>query len=319
VTAKHIEIVLPVFNEQANIGPLVQALDTATAQLKHRFRFSYLFINDGSTDGSRALIEKLCEKRADIRAIHLIHNFGHSAAIRCGLEHADGDAVVLMDADLQDSPDALPQMVAAWDEGATTVVAVRGKRQERHRLLFHLFYFILRRLSPGHPPFGPFCLLDRSVVVRLRTLSESNRYFPNLVKFASASITTVRVDRNARRHGSSGFGWRGHVSLAITAFLSASNFPVRLASLMGALCSFLALSTLSVILGIRLFTDVAVPGWAPIMIVVFFVSGVQLLCLGVIGEYIARIYEEIKQRPAYFVESTETSHQQRVAAFKAAS
>jgi dolichol-phosphate mannosyltransferase len=311
---KRIEIVLPVWNELASLAPLVESLDAATCELRARFQVTYLFINDGSSDGTRTALQSLCDVRPDIRAIHLIHNFGHSAAIRCGLEHAQGDAVVLMDADLQDSPEALPQMIARWEQGADTVVAVRGQREEQHRWRFQLFYYILNRLSPGHPPFGTYCVLDRAVVRRLLTLKESNRYFPALVRFASESIATVIVDRKVRRHGNSRVGGIGLLRLAITAFLNASEVPVRMASLMGAFCTLLSLAAIGSITGIKLFTAVGVSGWAFVVAAIFFASGVQLLCLGVLGEYVSRIHHEIKQRPAYFVDTMQDAQQDMKAA-----
>jgi dolichol-phosphate mannosyltransferase len=314
VRAKQVEIVLPVFNELPNIAPLILALDAATAKLAGRVEFKYLFVNDGSTDGTRMLLDQLCVERRDIRVVHLIHNFGHSAAIRCGLAHASGDAVIVMDADLQDSPDALPRLIEAWENGATTVVAERGEREERNRWMFKSFHFLMSRLSPAHPSFGTFSLLDRTVVDRLLMLRENNAYFPSLVMFASESVTVVRVDRRARLHGQSRVGAFGLMKLAITAFLNASSMPVHLASLVGVISSLGAFIALLVIFSLKILTDLPIPGWASIMSAVFLGSGLQLLCLGIIGEYISRIYEEIKSRPSYFVQSTEQTRYHQEAA-----
>lgn len=265
---------------------------------------SYLFVNDGSKDGTRQLLHRIFREREDLRILDLIHNFGHNSALACGLDNCRGDIIVFMDADGQDTPATIVPMFAAWKQGARTVVAERGDRAESARLLFKLFYFLLHKLARQLPPinFGTFCLLDRAVIERLRRLPERNRYFPGLVAYSSGPITAIKTDREKRAHGSSRVGAFGLVHLALTAFVSFSNAPVRMVSMMGVFCALASVASGCFIVGIKLFTSRAIPGWASMMTTMMFGNGLQLLCVGLIGEYVARIYEEVKERPLYLVD-----------------
>ena len=300
----HIEVILPIFNELNNIPILVERLDRVKTEMSHEASMSYLFINDGSQDGSTELLNQLHGARSDIRVIHLLHNFGHGPALACGVQYFRGDMAIFMDSDLQDPPEAIPEMYRAWKQGAKTVVAERKSREEKNKTLFNTFYFLLHKIAPSLPPinFGTHCLLDSTVIQRLKGLKEKNRYFPGLVGFASPKIESVSIHRNDRNHGKSRVGLKGLINLAITAFLSFSSTPVRIVSVMGLMASVVAILSGSVIVGIKLFTSLAIPGWASTMSTLAFGSGIQLLCLGIIGEYIARIYDEVKERPLYLVD-----------------
>lgn len=300
----HIEIILPVYNEVQNLQPLLRQLDTAAGMVKEEATVGFLFINDGSHDGSTELLHRLYRQREDIRIVDLIHNFGHAAALAAGIDHFEGDIAVIMDADLQDTPSALNDLFQQWKKGAKTVVAERGDRKEKNRLLFKAFYFTFHKIARTLPPinFGTHCLLDKSVVMRLRQMKERNRYLPGLVSYTSREIVPVRVDRQARAHGKSRVGMFGLMNLAVTALLSFSSTPVKMVSVLGLLCAGGSLSSGLFIVAIKLFTERAIPGWASMMTAIFFASGIQLLCLGIIGEYIARIYDEVKDRPLYLVD-----------------
>jgi glycosyltransferase involved in cell wall biosynthesis len=314
----HLEILLPVFNEVKNILPLLKALDGAIAEIAGQATVSYLFVNDGSNDGSSELLQRVYKDRQDIRFVDLIHNFGHGAAITCLIEHFEGDIAVIMDADLQDAPSALPQMFLKWKQGAKTVVAERGDRGEKNKILFKAFYFLLHKTAKSLPPinFGTHCLLDKSIVARIRQFGERNRYFPGLVSLSSGEIHKIQLNRGARQNGSSRVGFFGLVNLALTAFVSFSSTPIRLVSILGFICSASALLAGILFIAIKIFTVKAIPGWASIMTAVAMGSGIQLLCLGIMGEYVARIYEEVKQRPLYWVDKIydrKTSLPQRTA------
>jgi len=300
----HIEVILPIYNEVKSILPLVKLLDQVGAALKGKAVLSYLFVNDGSTDGSAELLQRLHKDHDNVRVVDLIHNFGHASALSAGLDHFDADIAVVMDADLQDAPSAIEDLFSQWQKGAKTVVAERGERQEKTKFLFKAFYFVLHKFARTLPPinFGTHCLLDRSVVVRMRQLKERNRYFPGLVSFSSNGIQAIRVDRQSRAHGESRVGLWGLINLALTAFVSFSSTPVRLVAFAGLICSGAAIFSGVAIVGIKIFTDRAIPGWASMMTALAFGSGMQLLCLGIIGEYIARIYDEVKERPLYLVD-----------------
>ena len=168
----HIEIILPIFNEVKNIPILIERLDKVQTELKSEASMSYLFVNDGSQDGSFELLNQFHSRRSDIRVIHLLHNFGHGPALACGVEHFRGDLALFMDADLQDPPEAIPEMFHAWKNGAKTVVAERTTRSEKNKLLFNTFYYLLHKIAPTLPPvnFGTHCLLDGSVIARIKLL-----------------------------------------------------------------------------------------------------------------------------------------------------
>jgi dolichol-phosphate mannosyltransferase len=298
-----IEVVLPIFNEEQNIPILLRELDVVTEKLSGRAKLQYLFINDASTDGSTRLLRQVHARRNDVRVVELLRNFGHGGAVHCGIEHFDGDIAVFMDADLQDSPGIIVDMFEAWEKGEHTVVADRVARKERIRVFIKVFYFLLNRIAklPNRINFGTFCLLDRSVVERMRQLKERNPYFPGLVILSSARLFPISTSRNARIHGNSRMGLRRQIRLALIALVSYSSTPVHIVSGIGMLSSLGAMAAGVVIICEKLFTDKAIPGWASILTAVFFASGVQLMCLGIIGEYIARVYDEVKGRPMYFI------------------
>jgi polyisoprenyl-phosphate glycosyltransferase len=299
----HIEIVLPIYNEVNNILPLLEECDKVIEELKGNAVCTFLFINDGSKDGSKELLQRVYQDRSDVRVINLIHNFGHSSALAAGINHFDADIAVFMDADMQDSPNGILTMFDKWKEGATTIVAERGKRAEKSSMLFRLFYLILHKIARDLPPisFGTYCLLDRTVIERMRLLLERNRYFPGLVSYSSDEIVPIQIERHARLSGSSRVGTLGLINLAITAFLSFSNVPIRLVSIMGLASAGTALIAGAIFICVKVFTNSAIPGWASMMTAIAFASGLQLLCLGIIGEYIARIFQEVKGRPLYLV------------------
>lgn len=318
-TIPHIEIILPIYNEADNLPILMKECDAAIQRLRGEATVSYLFINDGSSDGSKDLLDTLHASRRDVRVLHLLHNFGHTPAIAAGIEYFQGDIALVMDADLQDPPMSLIPMFEAWKKGADTVVAERGDRKEATSGVFKLFYFLLHKVARTLPPinFGTHSLLDKSVVKRIQKLKERNRYFPGLVALSSTKVTPVRIDRELRAHGKSRVGTLGLINLASNAFLSFSTVPVRLVSWFGLLLSLAAICFGSTIVGIKIFTDKAIPGWASTMSLIAFSTGTQLLCLGIIGEYIARIYDEVKERPIFVVDTVLDHSKESVVRLKA--
>lgn len=299
-----IEVILPIYNEAECIHPLLERFDDVREKLQGKARVRYLFINDGSTDDSRKILGDLHRTRTDVRVVDLIHNFGHGSALACGIDYFNADIAVIMDADLQDPPEAVVDMFEEWRSGKKTVVAERASRKERGRILFNAFYQVLHQMAPSLPKikFGTHCMLDRSVIDRLRRYSERNRYLPGLVALASGGVHSIALSREARAHGESRVGMLGLVNLAVTAIVSFSSKPVRMVSFLGLVASACAVLFALTIVSIKIFTPLAIPGWASIMTLIAFASGIQLLCLGIIGEYIARIYEETKQRPLYWVD-----------------
>lgn len=300
----HIEAVIPVYNEADSIPILLAELDKAREDLGAEATLSYLFINDGSTDGTSDLLQKLHQERSDFRVIQLIHNFGHGAALACGLDFFKGDLALFMDGDLQDPPSALSLLFNEWKKGFDTVVVARSQRSERLSWAFKLFYHLLQSNSKGLPPisFGTHSLIHRSVIERMRTQKERHRYFPGLVAFCSAKIASISLPRQKRIFGSSRVGFLGLGHLGLTALMSYSSAPIRLVAMIGATCSIGSVIGGLFIVAIKLFTNRAIPGWASTLSLIFFASGLQLFCLAILGEYVARIYDEVKQRPLYWVD-----------------
>ena len=312
----HLEILLPVYNEQEVIKPLVHELDEVLESLRGEFQINFLIRNDGSSDRTGEILNEISETRDDVRIVNLLHNFGHAAALQAGLDHFEGDLCLLMDADLQDSPNVIPELVEKWKRGAKTIVVERGERGESNSWAFKLFYAIYHRLAKKMPSidFGTFSLLDASTVVRLKQLGEQSRYFPGLVAYASGPLESVKARRRPRGAGDSRVGLGGLIQLAITACLSFSHIPIRLVSFLGFLSSAFALTVGMSIIAIKILTTKAIPGWASIMTATAISSGVQLLCLGLMGEYLSRIFQEVKSRPLYFVGDVQEKNSRRKAA-----
>lgn len=299
----HIEAVIPVYNEEQSIPLLLSELDEVKTKLSSQATLSYLFINDGSTDGTSALLQRLHKERTDLRFVQLIHNFGHGAALACGIDFFQGDLALFMDADLQDPPSALPLLLEEYKKGADTVVVSRSERSETLSILFKTFYFLLHKTSKGLPSisFGTHSLIHRSVIERMKTQKERHRYFPGLVSFCSSSIAAVHLARGKRAFGKSRVGLLGLGHLGFTALMGYSSAPIRLVALIGTLCSVGSVLGGVAIVALKVFTHLAIPGWASTLSLIFFASGIQLFCLAILGEYVARIYDEVKQRPLYWV------------------
>jgi polyisoprenyl-phosphate glycosyltransferase len=298
-----ISVVIPILNEQANLPQLFSRLTASLAACTPSYEL--VFVDDGSRDGSLDLIRKFQSTDRRVRAISFSRNFGHQAALTAGMEHARGRAVILMDGDLQDPPEVLPELIARWYEGFETVYTVKARRRERwsRRLLFWSFYRLIRLVSDIELPLdaGIFSLLDRRVVDALRSMPERNRYLSGLRAWSGFRQTAVSFDRGARPDGASRQGSGRLTNLALDAIFSFSHVPLRLVSVSGVVVSIVSFLGAMTIVAIKVFTDRAIPGWASIMVTVAFLGGVQLVTVGIVGEYVGRIYDEVKQRPMFFV------------------
>ncbi len=312
----HVEIILPVYNETENLSLLFIKLEEIKNILISEAQISFLIINDGSNEETNKIITSIYKSRDDVRVIELIHNFGHSAALTCGIDFFDADAAVIMDADLQDDPKLIPEMFKKWKSGMKTIVAERTSRKEKGRLFFKLFYYLFHKFNRSLPPidFGTFCFLDRTIIERIRGYSERNRYFPGLVSLSSNTVVSLPFQRNARNSGKSKVGVWGLINLALTAILSFSTIPIRIVSVVGIVFAFFGFIVGLWVLYQKLFTTYAITGWASTVTSISFIGGLQLICLGVIGEYIARIYEETKKRPPYIVEKVRSLKKEEKAA-----
>jgi len=240
-----------------------------------------------------------------VKVINLSRNFGHQAAITAGLDYSKGDVVVCMDGDLQDPPEIIPTLLARWRDGNDVVYAVRRVRKEGFikRACYAAFYRLLRSFSKVSIPLdaGDFSLMDRRVVDCLNNLPERSRFIRGLRTWIGFRQTGVEYEREKRFAGTTKYTWAKLIKLAENGLLSFSAIPLRIATAFGFVISFLSLFAIVLVLYFKLFTDAAIPGWAATVIPILFLGGIQLLSVGILGEYIAQIFDEVKQRPVYLV------------------
>lgn len=301
---KTLDVVAPVFNEVAILPELNRRLADTLDALPYRWRIIY--VDDGSRDGSRELLAGLADEDARVGVVHLSRNFGQQLAIAAGLAATAADAIVLLDGDLQDPPEVIPDLVAKWEEGYDVVYAVKKDRKESlpKRALFNLFYRILRGLSNVEIPAdaGNFSLMDRSVVEVINGMPERDRYVSGLRAYVGGRQTGVTFERAARYAGQPRQSPRKLVRMATDAFFAFSDLPLRLATILGFVVSGVAFLVLLNVLYQKLISGAAILGWASTMTSILFIGGIQLIAVGVIGEYIGRIYNEAKGRPAWIVD-----------------
>ncbi len=303
-----ISVVVPIFNEEAVIPVLHEELLAALEPLGVEFEIVY--VNDGSTDTSRELLLQRQTSDARVVVVDLSRNWGHQSALSAGLALARGDAVVLIDGDLQDPPSAIPALLAAWERGAEVVVAQRRRRLDSglRRLGFSLFYRLLGFLSDFPIPLnaGIFGVLDRRAVDAINALSETNRYLPGLRAWVGFRTEVVLYDRQARAAGKPKQSFVRLLRYALDAIFSFSYKPLRLSLFAGLAISALALVYGAVLIAARLmktglFGIPVVDGYTSTIVSILFLGGTQLVCVGILGEYIGRIYDEVKRRPLFVV------------------
>lgn len=303
-TPPMLSVVVPVYNEAGNLHPLRARLIPVLEQVAGS-EYEVLFIDDGSRDESPAILGDFNRDNPRLRAVHLSRNFGHQAALQAGLDRAAGRAIVLMDADLQDPPELLPEFVQRWREGFDVVYAVRRTRRERawKRLAYHVFYRVLKATAAIDAPLdaGDFCLMDARVARTIATMPEQHRFLRGLRAWVGFRQTGVEYDRPARLSGDPRYTFRKLVNLALAGYVGFSTLPLRAAAWLGFACATggFVLAAMSVIARL---TRPAVPqGWASTIAVILFIGGLQLIILGVIGEYLGRVYDEVRGRPSYIV------------------
>ncbi len=298
-----LSVAVPAYNEAQCLPELYDRV--AAVAERAGLAWELVVADDGSTDGTRELLRQMAERDPRVKPVMLSRNFGHTPAYLAAMEHATGDWVVVMDSDLQDEPEVIPDMLAIARTGLDVVYAIKAKRQEGvlMRAAFSLYYRLAGRMSavpqPAHA--GPFCLMSRRVVEEIRRLPERNVFFPGVRSYVGFRQAGIQVERPARADASRiRLGRR--VAGAIDGILAFSNVPLRVSSWIG-----MVVAAASGILGLvfiyyRLFTDTAVEGFTAMVTILLFLGGVQLLTLGILGEYIGRVYEEVKRRPRYIVE-----------------
>jgi polyisoprenyl-phosphate glycosyltransferase len=301
-----VSLIIPIFNERDNLDALGRRLAPILEQVTSG-SFEVLFIDDGSRDGSSDLLDAMSARDNRYKVIHFSRNFGHQSALQAGLDAASGSAVVMMDADLQDPPELLDQFITKWKEGYEVVYAIRRRRKEPlwKRMAYRIFYRTLRWLSEIDSPLdaGDFCLMDQKVVRAVVGLPERNRFLRGLRSWVGFNQIGLEYDRDARNAGEPKYTLRKLISLALSGYIGFSSVPLRLATWLGLLSAGIGFLVTAWVLVSR-FTKATVPqGWASTVAVVLFVGGAQLIMLGVVGEYLARVYEEVRARPLYVIRS----------------
>lgn len=301
-------LIVPVYNEEENLLQLYERLKKTMNKLGKNYEI--IFIDDGSADHTISLLFSLHEKDPRVKIIHFSRNFGHQAAVSAGLQHCSGNYTAILDADLQDPPEILPLFFSKLDEGYDTVYAVRKKRKESFikRTAYSLFYKLLKTVASIDIPLdsGDFCVMKKKVVNALNSLPERNRFIRGLRSWVGFKHIGIEYERSARYAGTSKYTLSKLFKLAFDGIFSFSYVPLQIMFYAG--LGSLALSILGIFLAVyfKFFTSYynRVPGFATTIILVMFMGGLQLFSIGIIGEYMRRMYDEIKQRPQYIIEST---------------
>ncbi len=298
-----ISIVIPVYNEQDNVQVLYDRLTVTLQPVEPNYEI--ILVDDGSRDRSLELMQMLADHDRRVMVIELARNFGHQIAISAGLDYARGDGVIVMDADLQDPPEVLPQFIAKWREGHDVVYAIRERRKESwpKRAGYKIFYRLLQRIANISIPLdsGDFCIMDRRVVEVLTGMPERNRFVRGLRSWIGLDQIGLAYERANRYAGQTKYTYSRLIYLALDGLVSFSFVPLRAITLLG-----FTVSVISVLLALIYFVEritigLYPQGFATTIVAILFLAGMQLMTLGVIGEYIGRIFEEVKRRPLYVV------------------
>lgn len=303
---KTISILIPAYNEEAVLDKLfVRLTDLARTHKSHDFEF--LFVNDGSKDKTLEIIKEYAEKDSRVSYVNFSRNFGKEIAMIAGLDHVRGDATVIIDADLQDPPELIPDMITLWEEGYDDVYAKRRSREGETWLkkqTSRLYYKSLQRLTsiPIQEDTGDFRLLDRRVVEALKLFRESERNTKAMFSWVGFNKKEILYDRDPRAAGETKWNYLKLINLAIDGITSFTTAPLRISTVIGAVVSVATFLYLIFLVFRTIFFGTDLAGYPSMMAVILFLGGVQLLSLGIIGEYIGRIFNETKQRPLYLIE-----------------
>ncbi|MFC1467900.1 glycosyltransferase family 2 protein [Verrucomicrobiota bacterium] len=309
-TEQTVSVIVPFLNEEENIPLLYQRCVEVFQSLPEKLEL--IFIDDGSTDRSLDIVKELAEKDPAVKYIQLSRNFGHQRAITAGMHHCSGDAAVIIDADLQDPPEVIANLVSSWKEGYEVVHAVRSKRKgegQLKKMLAHVFYRVMTSITEVEMTVdaGDFRLLDRKAINALKSMPEQHRYMRGLASWIGFRQTSIEYERDARHAGVTKYPLRKSIALALNAITSFSGTPLRCIFYLG-----IVLCSLSIGIAIYLFwvwnfrqsIPPAHAGTTYLTLAIFFVSGLQMLCMGILGQYLRRVFDEIKKRPLYLVKET---------------
>jgi glycosyltransferase involved in cell wall biosynthesis len=296
-----LSVVAPMYNEEATALAFYERLRATLDDVP----FELVVVDDGSTDSTPQLLDRLAAEDPRVRVVYLSRNFGHQTAITAGLDHARGDAVVMIDADLQDPPEVIPRLLERWRRGADVVYAVRRRRvgETRFKVVSaRWFYRLMSRLShiELQQDAGDFRLMDRRALDALLSMRERSRYVRGMTAWLGFTQTAVEYDRDARYAGETKYTLRKMLGFSLDAIASFSHLPLQGATVLGFLFSIVAFMAIPVVIVLKL-VGAYLPGFTTITVVVLLLGGIQLIAVGIIGEYLGRVYDEVKRRPLYLV------------------
>ena len=303
-----LSVIIPIYNEELNINKLFERLDKVISEMQLN-SYEYIFINDGSRDNSLELIRTLAEKYPYVKFINFSRNFGHQIAVSAGLDHCCGDAVSIIDADLQDPPELIPELYKKLKTGYEVVYA---KRKVRHgegfmkKFTAKIFYRILSRMTSINIPVdtGDFRIVDKKIVNVLLQMSEQQKFLRGQISWVGFNQSFVEYERDERAAGVTGYTYRKMIRLALDGITSFSNFPLKIVTVTGFVVSGITFFMMLYALYSRFISKDYEPGWTSLMLTVLFIGGVQLIGIGIIGEYISRISANVRNRPLYIIKET---------------
>ncbi|MDX1684102.1 MAG: glycosyltransferase family 2 protein [Saprospiraceae bacterium] len=296
-----LSIIIPVYNEFGNLQTLYGRLNSTLPE-----QVEFIFVNDGSTDDSLNLIKSLARDDDRVRYINFSRNFGHQLAVMAGLDHCNGEAAVIIDADLQDPPEIISEMIEKWRSGYEVVYAQRVKRKGEtwwKRWTAKWFYRILKRLTDIDIPLdtGDFRLIDRKIIDLLKEMPEKHKFLRGQIAWLGFNQTKITYERDERGWGEPGYSFAKSFRLAIDGITSFSALPLKLLTLFGFICAIVAFLVMVYALYSKYAWEDTVPGWASLMTSVLFLGGVQMIGLGIVGEYLSRVHDNVRRRPDYVI------------------
>lgn len=301
-----ISYIFPVYNNALSLDDLYRQMRDTTQRVSKKYKYEFIFVNDGSRDNSATILRNIAKKDKRVIVLNLSRNFGHQAAVTAGLDRVTGDAAIIMDADLQDPPLVCLKLIKKWEEGNEVVYAQRRTRKDTlfKRLTADGYYRLLAKMSSVDIPrnTGDFRLVDRKVIDIVRKMKEYHRFLRGMFSYVGFKQAAVPFDRHARHGGKSEYTLKKLIKLAKDGVFGFSDAPLKMVANLGFFVSFLSLLGILYAVILRIFfPHITVPGWTMIVVSIFFMGGVQLMMLGVIGEYIGRIYNEVRGRPTYVI------------------
>ena len=304
---KDLSIIIPIYNEAGNIQLLFERLSSVIREM--HVDVEYVFVNDGSRDNSMELIKGLVGTNPEVRYLDFSRNFGHQIAVAAGLDYCTGNCAVIIDADLQDPPELIMELYNKWKQGFEVVYAKRRSREGESflkKFTAKLFYRTLKRITSIKIPVdtGDFRIIDRKVINVLKKMPEQQKFLRGQISWIGFRQTYIEYDRDERHSGTSGYTYKKMLRFALDGITSFSNLPLRFATITGFVVSGIAFFFILYALYERLITRNYVPGWASLMLAVLFIGGVQLISIGIIGEYISRMSSNIRNRPLYILRET---------------